>query len=777
MIRCLALVVTCVAYLMPHILSAQPIQVRSGAHDDFARLVLRLPPGVDWSAEPVSSGLRIEFSGYRGGFDTSQVFRRIDKSFIADVRSTGTAVIVTYACVCEAQVFTEAPDLLVIDVTKVRAALVNGIGEVLGTGILGTAPLQLPVQGATTSDRLPEAPARIAVVRPDQRRVDPPRSLRAGDPALSVDAPERLSNEDVARLAELKETLARQVSGAATRGLLDPALPAFDRALTRSTPTIDTSVFPSPDAETVIMRNANLNASDAPNVRITSSGDLPSSMSQPLETSLGTGASCPDPAQFDVSAWAPDGPIMPAISVARSRLYSDLDRLDQAAASDLVRLLLHAGFGAEARQVLGMDPSLRRKDPGYETIADIIEYGDARGSDVLARFADCASPVALWAILSENPVSSSRSLNSDAALRALTALPIHLRKFIAPELSNRLLATGDRDGAAAALRTMERSPGVSTSSGSLARAALDMEDGKTEDARQGLANIVASNEAQSAEALIAFVESHLSEDTQLDPAIPPLLDAYALEMRDDPIASRLRQTHVIALAKSGQFDAAWSALNEARGDLSEDAYTYVENEVLRLLTRDATDVVFLEHVFSTPTGTAARLDASVVVEMAERLVDLGFAIEADTITAASPDTLSTDRGRIVRARIGLALDRPREAEAHLFEVKSAEADQLRAEARAMAGDLRTASEMFDAIGASDRGTDAAWLAEDWTGLVSETESRYSDVARLAASDIEDDPARDGMLGRASDALSESETARQIIEELLTSTTVDAGAQP
>ena len=108
------------------------------------------------------------------------------------------------------------------------------------------------------------------------------------------------------------------------------------------------------------------------------------------------------------------------------------------------------------------------------------------------------------------------------------------------------MARGDEVGAAAALRSIERTADVPNPDAALARAELDLNEGKAEQARENLADIVASNEEQSAEAIIKFVESHLADGTAIDPEVATLIESYAVEMRDDPIGAELRRTHVLA---------------------------------------------------------------------------------------------------------------------------------------------------------------------------------------------------------------------------------------
>ena len=68
----------CLSLLLAGPAFSQQINVRSGAHEAFARLVLDAPPGIGWSLEESPTGAKLTLEGHTDGFDTSAVFERID---------------------------------------------------------------------------------------------------------------------------------------------------------------------------------------------------------------------------------------------------------------------------------------------------------------------------------------------------------------------------------------------------------------------------------------------------------------------------------------------------------------------------------------------------------------------------------------------------------------------------------------------------------------------------------------------------------------------------
>src|SRR6056297_3080281 len=108
--------------LLPQLLLAQNVTVRSGEHGRFTRLVLTLPVEATWNLVENSSTNELEvlFPDQAFNYDTSTTCDRIGRSRINDVRPKegGTGLIVSLACDCDAQAFTLNNSLLVIDVSE-----------------------------------------------------------------------------------------------------------------------------------------------------------------------------------------------------------------------------------------------------------------------------------------------------------------------------------------------------------------------------------------------------------------------------------------------------------------------------------------------------------------------------------------------------------------------------------------------------------------------------------------------------------------------------------
>lgn len=747
---------------------AAPIVVRSGAHEGFSRLVLDVSPDTDWAVQNNGSSARITIASHDDGFDINRVFDRIDRTHIEKLDTGPNSLDVHFSCACALSSFRQGNTMIVLDIAPSRDAAV------------ATARPASQIQPSET-EALPWQFGRDAVfdTRSETNTLPPawtgafarkPNDLGDG---LVSDIPEPNAAESTS-LADAQRSISRQVGAAATRGLLSPKANHIALPLIQNRPQIDTEIF---DSSTVRPASDQLDiALSRGNLRITSSSDIPIN-SDLTGSSTTLGARCIDPSVTAIGEWATEQPFSTQIAALRNGLFSEFDRLDPNAAVQLARAYLHFGFGVEVKEVLALDPSLTADNPALIEMAEIMEYGHARQAKYLQNFVECDTDVALWAILSKPSIAPATSINTSAALRAVTALPMHLRSFIAPELSRRFLSYGAQDAAAAALRSLERATQSLPSAADLAKADLEMADGNVSDAQDRLARVVSSNGEQSAEALIKFVESHLEAEGQIEPDVATLVEAYALQMRDDPIGAELQKTHVLALGKSGQFNAAFEALGRIKARDADETDPPVAAALLKLLTRNGTDIEFLDLTFRQFPKLSRISDPETVLRVADRLSELGFALEAERLLAQHvgiPDDANT---RFVRAKIALALSRPFEAEALIFGLQSTEAETLRATAKAQTGAYDEAHELFAELDQDEQRRQTAWLSNGWVSLVGDDTPVFSDVARLAQTEISNDANPDGMLRRASEAISESQAARSVIEELLRASVAEAQTDP
>ena len=734
---------------------AQEIPVRAGEHGAFTRLVLSLPDGAQWSLDARTDPVRptVTVAG-AAGFDTSQTFDRIDRRRIAAVTAGATpdALQIDLGCDCTTRSFT-MDGLLVLDILgtpgdgTIRTAEESAPSRTAPRPGTASAPLSgaRDIFSAVTFDGLPRLGPRRdmsagALVAADRPAL--PAAETASDAAGGEDDPPSPAN--------LQRMLAEGLADAATAGLLTGALNATPDPAPKTTAAAENPLAASrqDDLAATLIERLGTAGTDG---RVVVGGD-----------------GCVPPDTLRIETWAAGDDPYPAISEARQRLFGEFDRLDQTAVLDLARTYLHFGFGAEARDTLRLVPDLM--NPDLVTLSRIID-GEPDRAGRFARQTDCPGPVAMWAVLGQPQLPAGTQLDTRAILQAFDVLPRHLQRDIGPRLAQRMADAGETDVARNLLNRVTRAGDGDSDLVLLGNARLDLEEGKTDAARDVLTELAARAGPATAEAVVTKVDLAHGDDEALPDGYAELTAALAAEHRGTEEGGALWLAHQRTLLASSAFDAAFAELVDAtanRPDLSGSTIGQAVDETFDRLTRDGSDLTFTKHALAQ-TDLMSRIDRpDLFLGMAKRLLDLGFA--AATLDALDRSTANRPSERTVRAEALLALGRPADAEAALVGVETAEADAARARARLELGDPAFASATFDSLGQTGAATRAAWLAGDWQAVADTGQGTLADVARLLqipAPDISPEPTLAGA-GALADT---SRDMRQTLSALLTETRI------
>lgn len=757
--------------------SAQGITIRSGAHDGFSRLVFRVPNESDWEMRQTDRGAELRISGYTGDFNLTQIFDFIDRRYIADVDAVEGGFNIFFSCDCQAEAFAVNGGFVAIDVTETlgQAPIVNATSFSSPSSV---ASLQFPSPLRTENVTRMSSSLELTRSQPETVELRIATNINATSQSANNINFDALSKPDASNgivatstLAAAQETLARQVSTAATRGILKSNLEFPIVPIIQQRAQIDTTVFDNDVASAY--RSAEVGKGTRSNISVTNSASLKNSADfDNLSFNL-LESQCPNENDIDLGSWGQELPPAHRLADLRSRLFTEANRLQNEIAIELAKLYLYYGFGAEAGQVLNLNEDNAQKHPELYEIAELMEFGKVIGGSNLANFAHCANPAALWAILSNDTLDQSASVNVNAALRTATALPIHLRRIIIPALSQRLLQLDDVVAASTSLRSLTRTPTPLDGQAELTQAHLQLSDGDVDSAQLTLRHVIQSNEQQSAEALIQLVETSLLKQGSIDGHVATLLEAYSVEMRDSHLAPKLQNMYALALAKSGQFNKAFDVLVRIEQHDNSAASADLRSSLIDITTQDAGNLTFLEHIFSHVQGKYEITSNAIIIKAAERLIALGFANIADNLLKAQKKLQDTERVRELQAEIALELERPLEAEALLESIDTGSAQVLKAAAKSQLADFSAASELFAELGDQPSSIRTALLAGNWESVSLSSDETLAKIADLLSAKVEDSGELDGILARLTDTIDETRLSRSVIDELLTELTEDA----
>ena len=722
---------------------AQQLAVRSGDHPTFSRLTVVLPASQSWEAYQTTDSVVVTLPEYAGSFDVADVFLRMNRDRITGIDVTGGTLTLRVNCPCASTAFLSGP-LLVIDVAD------------QGTKLLGQ-PLNGPAlisrkRPPATNQASPSSTAALPWIGANSP-FGGTSSDKATAHALPLPDIETSVTDRVALLGEIQTSLVAEVANAASIGLLENSY----APIITGNPDAKTSIMAPEELPQVLQGASN-------NLRITNSMDLPNTgQNQPLDATT-AGAACPDANFVSVGMWGQDTGFSAQIGPARNALMNARDHLNKDAAKNLAQLYLYFGFGAEALDVLRLDPKLGVANPHLADIATILERGAIDRQNTLGAYTDCASDIALWASLSFRNIPSATLIDTNAALRALNKLPKHLRLILAPAFSERLLQYGDAESAAVALRSIERLPEDLAPNAVLAQADLAMNAGKSAEAF--LTKVIKANTTESPAALVKLVEAKLAADQPLSAQTATLVEAYVQELRGTEMGNQLRRTQVLALSQSEQFEQAFEALDALAPALSPQAGTQLRQAVFEQLAKRAPNLTFLEHTFAHSDATLEGLSSEAKLTLASRLMELGFAAKVQEILVSIPEDPRQDIRQLLAARAAIALQQPFQAQAALIGIRGSDAELLMAQAKEMSGAYREAADLFESNNATEQAVQAAWLSDEWRDLTPPDTPALGAIAKMARAEQGTEASNSGPLERANQALEESNVARTTLQELL-----------
>ena len=601
--------------LSPLISSASPIVVTSGQHAGFTRIVFANVERKSWTISEGPLSIRLDFDEHQDGFDTAGVYRRIGRETVAGIDLDGSGIVLRLGCDCSFTTFEEKGGLIVVDITAAGKIATDYFSQERDSdGVLsfvgGDRRLPAPEEPAMEEDGN-SSEMLASIERSDDTLPERADSLLALDIEDSV--------VDAVDLSESMQEIASRISGSATRGILDLRVDSLPILAREKSPQVS---FASPYERLPTSSDTQPELQDGRNIQISSSLDT-------LVEQIGnagssdTSRSCPDPQTLDPLTWSEGSDYNAELSRLLPRAFDDRDQIDLDGLTELVRLHLYYGLGAEAKYYMTLTDEKLEDHNVLIAIADTIDAGYSQHPELLGDLEDCGKYGALWkALVEREPRHFSPDLVRSQLL-ALHALPAHLRKILGPQLAKRQLQTETYEAAQTALRLVKRIPDAMTDEYQTAAAEFGstvdepVTDGDTD-------LVVKSNSDLSAVALMqeiddAFESGHASDHADLE-----LIESYILQYRGSELGSELRRAKVLALILLGKYLDAYQeieriATDDRFADISEITVAVVERALENL--DDYRYAVFYYYLKGNSTDLLSR---EISQAMALRMKELGF---------------------------------------------------------------------------------------------------------------------------------------------------------
>ncbi len=663
---------------------AQTADVRSGEHEGFSRLVIRIGTAADWRFGRTEQGYELDLGRPDPRFDLSAAFERIPRTRLGAAwadPATGRLQL-RVVCACHAVAFALDERTAVIDIRDGAAPDGSGFERSIDRPDAAALP---PLRA-------------VAVQRPRPRPGDP--SVAAAGPAATggttgvletgprpdPTVPDLAAPADAARVEAARDEILRDLAAAAARGTVDPAVrlpsPASDADAAGGSQPAQMPENPAAPAAVggqVEIRPDGIRSADG----LTADGRV-----------------CLPDSAFALGDWRAGQDAATAMASGRTALAAEFDRPSAEAIRRHVRELIAFGFGAEARSVARVF-GISADDTGLlDTLAYLVDGTPPPEGHPLAGMEVCNSAAALWAVLARDRLTPGDPVDASAVALAFGALPADLRLHLGPALADRFLDAGD----AATVRTLRDAIARGTSGPATAVTLIDARTaigtGEAGRATEALEALVAEGGPHAVDAMLALVDALVAEEVAPDPALRLALAALEREYEGTPRGAALRDAQVLAAAAAGDYDAAFGLLPPA--DASQAG---VRATVFAMLAGRGGDDALLRNALA-PDPSAAP---SVRLQIAERFTTLGFPEIALRWTAG----MSGAPAQRLRAAAHLARGDGRAALRELAAEADPEAESLRARALEALDQADPAAAAWQRTGDPGAAAAVAWRARSW----------------------------------------------------------------
>ena len=792
---------------------AQTIVTRAGEHKGFTRRVMRLPNGADWSLTQSGNTATVNIDAPEVVFDTTRVFNLIPRTRLQSLGQNGPGqpLRLQLGCECTVTSYVQEDGYLVVDIRDggkpAQLPQYSTAGSIL--------PVTTPAAGAGyrfSFSQSASADARTALAAAVAGRSDPGSAIRpqednqaldlAPEPAASEepaaedivlpldgssyrvdaegiteDAPHALpetgalinlaETERAAVVKESEQRLLQQIGRAANQGLVSVAadgLPAAEAAA---------------GLDPLGRSDRPLNPLD--HISVTSAIDRETGLMAVLSDGSPEASHCLPDNAVAISTWGSDSPFSDQIGPLRSALVREFDDINPAGVFALARIYLYFGFGAEARSMLAILPPGDRN--GAEAalltaMALLMDGAELPPQHPFSAQQGCEGSSALWGVLADGAVK--KSADTDAIQQAFSKMPTHLRVHLGPRVSKMFAEAGDHHVAEAVLRAVDRTGIEDVPEINLAEAAIAELEGDSEKVAEELTSEVAERTGNAPAALIDLVALSVKERKALSPDVPDLIASYELENRETELGAELRKAQVSSLALMGQFQDAFHELKGLTERDGPGARAAALEPLMLLLAERADDVTFLQYGLVFAGQATAAEAAPVAVPVARRLLDLGFADQAQVLLNKLSLAPEDEARRLMMAEAALAQDKPHRALVELMGLEGSRANRLRAEALWRNGEYARAGEYLLAEDDKDAAARGFWHSED-LGAIEEIKpeegAQFGTVASVTTKigETVQDPDNLPPLAYARALVESSEGTRGGIADLLNQigTTLDA----
>lgn len=768
---------------LPTLLGAQTIDVISGEHEDFSRLVLELPIEVDWKIHRSDEGYVLSTSSDNIDYNLGKVFEYIPKTRISKVEALSRGGLEIYTRpLFHLDAFEIRAGRLVIDI-KDGLPADNSKFEIsapkAGKNIqvqqsnTKVAEVNASIESGQFSDKdkstiLDEVQNPLFFDANKTQTILPSMiELSVKGPAINEYLPPFIDplSPSSSRASEMEEAVFSQIGRAISQGLLQVDLPEIERAVEAKQKLLQVR---APTAEpTPPKLPIELSLSDSTHVRVQTSIDRDRRASNSSRSGGDEMGTCPAESLLAIEQWGEPPSDGLLLSEFRNRTIGEFDQPLEMGVESLAKYYLYLSFGSEAKAVLNEFGIFVKNAGLLKLIADVMDDGYSDNFNLLEQYSDCSGATGFFSAMSQQILNSQRDYEDSEVVAYFSGLPLHLRRHLGPALSEKFLSAGAPQTAKLIQNAISRAEGVNGDAYDLLNAEMQLLDGETDEAINILDGIVDLDGTGSAAALIRAIEIRAAQSLDISPKTAELAEILMIEHRGAPLEDDLILAFITAQTYSKNPDLALETLSQANTVqlLPPAVQKKLINEAVMELVSSFEDLPFAKVAVSLiGTDTAKLLTDTSKVQIAERMVQIGFSDLASGFLDLKGEL--DDRARMVFGQVARSQFLNDEALSYLMGVGSFDASQMRAEIYLDLNMPEKAAEEFEVASQLEAANNANLISENWEGLSSSGNQNYSSLADHMKGEKPNTASEDITLSNAKALLEYSKSSRTLFKNLV-----------
>ncbi|SLN13112.1 hypothetical protein AQS8620_00169 [Aquimixticola soesokkakensis] len=679
-------------------LRAETIDVKSGEHADFSRLVIQFAQPTNWTLGRTQTGYEFRPARAEVRYRLDSIFTLIPKKRIKSVEDLKDgSLFLTVPENFSADAFEIRAGRVVIDI-KDEAPRQNSVFERPLASQESREIVVTPQETPVAEKKAPIPADLIDLPAPKPQIAAPLFPVTFADPEED-DAAAEQAQQDLfdlqTRTLETEQQVIASLSRAVSQGLLSAdttPVPSFNLPAP-SSPAAAPATSTQPNAAEDAMPPQTPQAvPPAPEVKRTPENHIR------LETAIdrargGRGQSpapqmaehaCLDGDIVNIATWGepPEEGLM--FATYRNGLTQEFDTPNPEQVAALAKYYAYLTFGAEARAALRDFGVIVEDMALIDTVAAIMDGDPVTDPNPFADSYACDSASALWALLASDRFPRDANRNDTAILDAFSALPSHLRWHIGPRLAEIYVKNGALPQADRIKNVLNRGEERAVEAMDLLDARIDLADQNANDAIARLETIVAEDGTLAAEALADLMAAQLASGIPVSPQRIVDAQSMARTYTGTPMAQTLNTRAFQAMIAAGDGAAVLTQLL-TKDDIEMAPATKDElaSDALKTLAENGDTQEFLKATGQiSRTPEARRFSQDALGAAAVQLARLEFDAAARSFyqkSGGSANRVAT----LAMSQTYIDRDEPAQALGLLATLAGDDADQLRTLAQAL----------------------------------------------------------------------------------------------